>query len=237
MLNYITIYDNAEVKQSRINEMLRYQHALQNNWSDGIKECFFGCAMQEYKKTMKKTLEKMQLPLWLTCLSENIFKNLDKDVAITFPVELLKSIPSRVSNADLESVKHKVAILRLTTLKGRNEIVELAIDRVIECHKKALDRNPDIDWTAARDTAKNVACNAKSAGRWHAGSAAESAVFSAEVQFSDLRTYESVRCIIKSIKQAGFAVNFKIPDAWLTEKENLVNELNELKIYLRHKYY
>jgi len=147
-------------------------------WSqDANKGCFFGCAMQSEENVLEHASEAMNLPKWLVYLAEKIFERLPKDEALTFPVELLKAIPTDVN---IDEVKHKIAIKRLSKLDQDNLEVSEAIQGVIACHEQALEGTTGIDWNTARSVARSVAWSAEAAARSAAWSAAWSVAWSAE---------------------------------------------------------
>ena len=130
---------NQETKTKWISVMQQHQDAdriIQGDWldRDGNNEvhkgCFFGCAMQTSSDTLIKAIEVMNLPGWLVYLAEKIFEGLPRELASTFPVDLLSVIPVDV---DIESIRHKLAIKRLEGLikESCGEQVNSAINLVI----------------------------------------------------------------------------------------------------------
>ena len=139
---------------AEMEEHQRLDRLRQGDWFDPatLIGCFFGCATQSSEGALKKAIAEMKLPPWLVYLSEKIFEGLPSEEAKTFPVRWLKAIPL---NANIESVKHKLAIARLSKLKENcdDDNVNLALEMVIECHK-----SPDgADWSAAWSAAKSKA--------------------------------------------------------------------------------
>ena len=66
-----------------------------------FKGCFFGCMTQKGDGVLETASKEFEIPLWLVHVSEKIFEGLPSDNTLTFPVELLKSIPC---NNDLDLV-------------------------------------------------------------------------------------------------------------------------------------
>jgi len=157
---------NQETKTKWINIMQPHQDAdriIQGKWldeNDGSEihsGCFFGCAMQTSNNPLSKAIDEMHLPEWLVYLAEKIFEGLPEELAVTFPVDLLSVIPV---DADIESVRHQLAIKRLESLikKSHGDQVNSAIKLVIEYHKNPTE-------SAARSAVWSAARSAESAAR------------------------------------------------------------------------
>jgi len=170
--------------------------------------CFYGCNMQTSERALEKAIVSMKLPPWLVYLTEKIFEGLPSDEAKTFPVRLIKAIPI---NTDIESVRHKLAISRLSKLKDNcnNDEVNSAIDMVISCHRSPLNS----DWSAAESAAWSAAQSAAwSAAESAAKSAAWSAAWSAE-----------------SAAAWSAAWSAESAAAWSAESTLLINLLSEIE--------
>ena len=180
---------NQENKDFWISTMQDHQDAdrlISGEWfredGYGFKGCFFGCAMQTDESPLEKAISAMGLPPWFIYLAERIYEGLSHDVRVSFPVRLLKSIPVGV---DLEPVRHRIAIARLSVLAEKNASVSECINSVIELHKLSLDGEiPSSScWTAAALSAAETAESAEPAefaaltdgSAWSAEFAAESA--------------------------------------------------------------
>ena len=168
---------NEEKKQFWIDTMQAHQDAdrlTQGDWWDGEKGCFFGCAMETEDYALNKAIKEMELPAWLVYLSEAIFEGLPEELALTWPVRLLKAVPC---DADISEVEHKLAVVRLTGLISDNnsDQVNKAILQVIDYHKNT-NRN-EAQRSAARSAAMSVQ---RSAERYSEVYAARSAARSAE---------------------------------------------------------
>jgi hypothetical protein len=140
-------------------EHQRLDRFAQGVWLQGekiegkFKGCFYGCAMQSEEKPIEAFCEKYGMSLWIGYWSERVFEGLPKNEAKTWPVQLLESLVN--FKGDLEIVKHKLAIKRLSSLisDGFPAYVNNAIKVVIECHEKFLSGDKDIDLKSAESAA------------------------------------------------------------------------------------
>lgn len=138
-------------------EILAHQEAdrfIQGAWlkdkdKNGVyRGCFFGCTMQTDLNPIKGFCEIYDVPLWIGYWSEKVFEGLSASEAVFWPLQLIDALIQ--FDGDLEIVKHKLALKRLSYLSERNEgEVKKSIDGVILCHKKAIAGNPKIDWNEA----------------------------------------------------------------------------------------
>ena len=195
---------NQEQKDKWISIMQEHQDAdrlIQGRWLDeNNRGCFFGCAMQTNSNPLEKAIEAMDLPSWLVYLAEKIFEGLPLDQAVLFPVQLLKAIPVY---ADLEPVRHKIAIKRLTPLikDSNGDEVNNAIKQVIEYHN-----NP---------------CEVK---RLTARSAAWSA-WSTELSESAVWSIESAAWSTEGLEARSAETVGQIKSVWIQERDNLIKAL------------
>ena len=201
--------ETADKWIAEMEEHQRLDEYAQGDWFDTDTRvgCFYGCNMQTSERALEKAIVSMKLPPWLVYLSEKIFEGLPSEEAKTFPVRLIKAIPI---NTDIESVRHKLAISRLSKLKDNcnNDEVNSAIDMVISCHRSPLNS----DWSAAESAAWSAAESA-------AWSAAESAAWSA--------AESAAKSAAKSA--AWSAESAAEPAAWSAESNLLIKLLSEMK--------
>jgi hypothetical protein len=192
-----------------------------------FKGCFFGCAMQTDASPLEKAISAMGLPDWLIYLAEKIYEGLPNDERLAFPVKLLESIPVSVN---LEPIKHKLAIVRLTKLASENAGVSECINTVIELHKlELIGKSPcNDDWSAAW----SAAWSARSA--WSAESAARSAESAAWSAAWSARSAESAESAARSAESAAWSAAWSARSAesawsaaWSAESENLIELLSE----------
>jgi hypothetical protein len=127
----------------------------QGEWlqPDGVRGCFYGCAMQAEVNVLAKAAEAMGLPLWFVGLTEAIFEGLPEDLALRFPVEVLEAIPV---DTDLTPVIHSTAIARVTLLAKLYPQAEAVFNDVIECHKNWETTTED-RWREVRRAVRNNA--------------------------------------------------------------------------------
>jgi hypothetical protein len=161
---------NILQKETWIKEMQHHQDVdslVQGQWFENGKGCFFGCAMQTEVKALEKAAQAMGLPFWVVGLAEAIFEGLEREEALNFPVEFLKAIPV---DTDLEIVKHKIAVLRLSNLP--HQCAE--ITNVINLHKRVINGEDvtEDEWKASAQSARLAA---RSTARPAARSTARSA--------------------------------------------------------------
>lgn len=136
----------------------RQDNLVQGTWLEGGKGCFYGCAMQTTEGAIEKFCEKYGMPLWLGHWSERVFEGLESDLAKKWPVELLKALID--FKGDLEIVKHKLAVKRLSYLAERNDNNEAktAIEGVIKYHERAIrDEAAESEAESVADSAAQVA--------------------------------------------------------------------------------
>jgi hypothetical protein len=196
---------NTLQKETWIKEMQHHQDVdslVQGKWFENGKGCFFGCAMQTDEDALEKAAEAMGLPFWIVGLAEAIFENLEREEALKFPVEFLKAIPV---DTDLEIVKHKIAVLRLSNLPHQcDEITD-----VINLHKRVIEgeKVTEDEWSAA-------ARSARSASAWSAS--ARSAARSA-----------AARSASYSARSASASYSAR-SEFWKVERDNLIKTLKEL---------
>ena len=145
---------DQELKDHWIEVMQEHQDAdrlIQGDWLDQssakvvdnveiFKGCFFGCAMQASSDALFKATQAMNLPSWLVYFAEHIFEELPTNLAVNFPVELLKSIPV---NSNIDKVLNLINIARLETLKHKehpevNLVINKAIDYLKDSTKNSL---------------------------------------------------------------------------------------------------
>lgn len=169
-----------------------------------FKGCFFGCAMQTSEDPLKMAIKEMNLPPWLVYLAEKIYEGLPEGDFLDWPVNLLQAIPV---NKDISLVKHKLAIWRLTELADKNKSVSVAINKVIKCHRQALNGDDQIDWLAARLAARLAASATEPYSTWVA-------VKSAEKSAENL-AWSAAESAARSAES----------EAWLAESEKLIELL------------
>ena len=197
-----------------------------------FKGCFFGCAMQTDESPLEKAIEAMGLPDWLIYLSEKIYEGLPQDERILFPVRLLESIPV---GKNLEPIKHKLAITRLTKLATENNRVSECINIIIELHKiKLIGKEVSFeDWSSAESAARSAAWSAESArSAWSAESAAWSARSARSAESAE--SAESVRSAAwsaaESVRSAAWSAarsaTSEARSAWSAESAELIKLLS-----------
>jgi hypothetical protein len=128
---------NQQQKDEWLAKMRDHQYHdrfAQGEWlqSDGVRGCFYGCAMRTHVNVLERAAEAMGLPLWFVKLTEAIFEGLPEDLALRFPVEVLEAIPV---DTDLTPVEHSMAIARLSILAERYPQARAVFNDVIERHK------------------------------------------------------------------------------------------------------
>jgi hypothetical protein len=182
----LSFHSDEKIKEKYLNR-IKYHREMDNiiqgtGWENG-KGCAIGCTLENYDHS-KYPIE-LGIPVWLAKLEDVIFEKLSNEKAKIWTETFLNSIPIGV---DLESVKHKTAIIRMDNLleiqnkllkeyenTELNEVfikVISSIQLIKKCHELELNKNY-CDWSAAESSAWSSAWSA-------AWSAARSAARSAE---------------------------------------------------------
>jgi hypothetical protein len=225
---------NTLQKETWIKEMQHHQDVdslVQGKWFENGKGCFFGCAMQTDEDALEKAAEAMGLPFWIVELAEAIFEGLEREEALKFPVEFLKAIPV---DTDLEIVKHKIAVLRLSNLPHQCD----EITNVINLHKRVIDGEDvtEDEWFLARSAARSIAeWSARSAAEARSAWSAERSARSARSAWSAWSAAQSARSAADSIAEWSTAEFWKAASAaearsefWKVERDNLIKTLKDL---------
>ena len=136
-------------------------------------------------------------PLWLCYLEDRLFEGITAERAKEFPLTLSKAIPT---GKNLDAVYHKLQVFIQGRNKNRVETLSLekvlkgqviaALEAVIDCHNLA-SAGQQVDWSAARSTARSAAESAWSA----AESTAESAAWSGRSAEYDAIADELIRLL------------------------------------------
>ena len=139
--------------------MIQHREAdklVQGHWWNGENGCFYGCATHSDELAFESAIEEFELPEWVAYWSEHVFEGLKKDESLDWPVQMLDALIA--FNGDIEQVKHKLAIKRLTNLlpTGKSDVDD-AVNQVIEYHKEPNKRTAELAesaaWAAAEPTA------------------------------------------------------------------------------------
>lgn len=163
----------------------KHERFVQGDWlivdsfKGTIRGCFYGCTMQTKHKPIETFCETYDMPLWIGYWSESVFEGLPETEYTAWPLQLLDALIA--FEGDIEIVKHKLAVKRLSYLSKHNEgEVKKAIDGVIECHENFIKGEKNVSWLASHSAAQS-ACSAKSqSAAWSAWSASESAYSAAQ---------------------------------------------------------
>lgn len=216
---------NEQTKAHWVKEMTEHQEAdrlIQGRWWNNEKGCFFGCAMKTETDALDKAIKEMHLPDWLVYLAEKMFEELPKEKALVFPVQLCAAIPC---NTDIDKIKHKLAIYRLTTLSENNPDVSDGINGVILCHEKSISGKDNVDWSAAESaawaSAESAWAAAERSAAWAAASAAAESARSAWASSAWAWAARSASWAAASAPESESA-------AWSTERDNLLKLLTEI---------
>jgi predicted metal-dependent phosphoesterase TrpH len=193
-------------------------------WSEG-KGCAVGCTLENYAHSQYPI--ELGLPEWLAHLQDAIFEGLPRAEAKAFPLQFLEAIPVGVY---LEAVRHKLAVLRLSSLlvnlNGGNVKVKDAINQVIEYHKAALEgtlNNEELE--GLRAAAESAAESAPGyAARSAPGYAARSAAWSAAESAAESAPGYAARSAAWSAAESAAE-----SAAWKIERDNLLVTLRGLE--------
>jgi len=182
-------HGDPAVKQKYLDRVAAHAAAdrlVQGTGWDHGRGCAIGCTLEAYDHARYPV--ELGLPVWLAHLEDRIFEGLPKSDAMTWPQRFLAAIPV---GADVETVRHKLAIRRLGRMIAAQQqaealaYVKAAIAQVLgalalvrSCHEAELGGST-CDWSAARSAARSARSAARSAA-WSARSAARSAAESAE---------------------------------------------------------
>ena len=199
-------------------EHARLDNFIQGVWIDDGKGCMWGCTMQTETDAIEKACELYQIPKWLGFLAEAIFEGLDIEDAKSWPVDCIKAFGEY--EGDVERIKHELAILRLTPLAANNTSVSDAINGVIDCHKKFLASDLDIDWTSACEAAYSAASSA-------AYSAASSAAYSAAESAAAADSAAQSAGYVAAYSAAWSADSGGSSEPWRLEADNLLKFLRK----------
>ena len=178
----LSFFGKPELKQKyvdRLQEHRRLENLRQKIGWEGGKGCAIGCTLEAYDYSLFPI--KLGLPEWLARLIDTTFEGLPKGEAEQFAEDVLQAIPVGV---DIEPVRHKTAIRRLTRLldiipksdEGYYQEVIDAIELVIQYHRNPTE-SAESAYSAARSAGESAWLAARSAGEsaWLAHSAARSA--------------------------------------------------------------
>ena len=240
---------NKKKKEEVLKIALEHQEQdrfIQGDWlksekvNELFKGCFFGCMTQTDNNTLSEASKQLQIPLWLVHVSEKIFEGLDSKESLTFPVELLNSIPI---NNDLDKVWKQWNTIVLTDqlrFVDKDSKQEKAIKEVINLYNtekitrsaaESARLTAESAWSARsaeRPAAKSATRSARSAARsaesaaMSAESAARSAAWSAE---SAARSAESAAR--SAARSAAWSVESAEPDYYSFLRDILINILKQ----------
>jgi hypothetical protein len=230
--NKMESYHNDQaLKQKYVNRMQAHIDAdelIRGIGYENGRGCAIGGTLNKYEH--EGFPKELGLPVWLAHLADFIFENLPDDKYSTFPLKLLQAIPIGV---DVEPVRHRLAILRLTPLAEANPSVREVIISIITLHQRALANNPptDDEWSAARSAAYSAARSAAdSAARsaaysaaWSADSAAYRPAYSAAWSAAYSAAWSAAWSAARSADSAARS------SAITKEAQNLILLLKELK--------
>jgi hypothetical protein len=174
------------------------EHLMQGiGWEDEggmVRGCAVGCTLETYDHDRYPV--ELGMPVWLARLEDAIFEGLPASDAQVWPEAFLEAIHP---GADLEPVRHQLALLRmdrLIALQASNvgkhgEAIDVviaqtiaAIQQVRRCHEAEIGGNvcdlparsaAESAWSAARSSAESAARSAAESAESAAWSAAESA--------------------------------------------------------------
>jgi len=179
--------------------MIEHQKAdqlVQGSWwdSEAKEGCFYGCAVHSDNDAIEKAIDTFKIEPWVAYWSEKVFEGLPKDLALSWPVELLDAMIA--FNGDYTDVYHKLSIKRLKRLlPTEDQAVNDAIKQVIDYHKlpsEAKRRAAESAAESAADSAyaaASAALSADSAAESAADSAARSASYAAKsAAYSEARS-------------------------------------------------
>jgi len=182
-------HNDPEIKQKYLARVRAHREADRliqgTGWEQG-RGCAVGCTLEAYDHARYPV--ELGLPTWLAYLEDRIFEGLPADQAMAWPARFLEAIPV---GADVEPVRHRLAMLRMDRLialqtivlesageeYGLRAVIAQTIDAlgvVRSCHEAEAGQNV-CDWSAAWSAAES----ARSAAWSAAWSAAESAAWSA----------------------------------------------------------
>ena len=151
-------------------------------WDDG-KGCAVGCTLEAYDHSLYPI--ELGIQEWLAHLEDRIFEGLPAAEAMTWPEAFLEAI---TPGADLEPVRHKLAIRRLDRLIALQNgnigkhgddidaVIKKVVDALVQvrqCHEAEAGKNFCLmptesesarsAWSAARSAAWSAAESARSA--------------------------------------------------------------------------
>jgi len=199
----LSFFGKPELKQKyvdRLQEHRRLEHLTQQVGWKGGKGCAIGCILEAYDHSLFPI--ELGLPEWLARLIDITFERLPKGDAEQFAEDVLQAIPVGV---DIEPVRHKVAIRRLTRLLDTvpksdqsyyQEVIN-AVQQVIQYHKA-----PDAE---SAESARRAAESAGRSARRAAESAARSAESAKNAARSARRAAESAARSAESAKNAAWS--------------------------------
>jgi hypothetical protein len=197
----LSFLGKSELKQKyvdRLQEHRRLEHLTQQVGWKGGKGCAIGCILEAYDHSLFPI--ELGLPEWLARLIDITFERLPKGDAEQFAEDVLQAIPVGV---DIEPVRHKVAIRRLTRLLDTvpksdqsyyQEVIN-AVQQVIQYHKAPDAESAESARRAAESAARSAesAKNAARSARRAAESAARSAESAKNAAWSAARSAESAK--------------------------------------------
>ena len=166
-----TFHGKQSVKDKYINRIKDHMKAdaiIQGTGYEDGKGCAVGCTLENYDHSLYP--KELGLPEWLGKLEDAIFEGLKVEESKTFPLEFLESIPVGVDEAELENLKHDLAIQRLSILLSQQKElfpddrfgVNKALEITIQYHENPSFRSAD---AAARYATRSADFAADSTSR------------------------------------------------------------------------
>ena len=161
-------HNDPSVKEKYLSRVAAHAAAdrlIQGTGWNGSKGCAVGCTLEAYDHSRYPI--ELGLPEWLARLEDSIFEGLPAEDAMTWPQRFLEAIPV---GADVEPVRHKLAVLRLDRLislqtsllgKGVDDAVNgvlAAMYQVRRCHEAEANHEVcEITFDAAESAARSAA--------------------------------------------------------------------------------
>ena len=192
----------------------------------GTRGCAVGCTLENYDHSRYPI--ELGLPTWLAHLEDAIFEGLHSEDVQEWPEKFLEAIPV---GADVEPVRHKLAIRRMSWLIGlmrsidvNNKDVINVLSKISDLHQQALTNGaPSVeDWSAAESAAWSVAGSVTESAAW---SAAESAAKSAKLGAKSAKWIAKSEASTELGARAAQVVAESA--AWRAEADDLIELLQE----------
>ena len=182
------------------------------------------------------------IPEWLLRLAETCFEGLPEETFQEFPEKLMDAIPIGISHADLEIIKHKIAVFQIEEIccDVNHPLVKDAIYHIVTLHKNFIEGYPPTneEWDSAHSAAYSAAYSARSAARsaadsarsaaHSADSAADSAAYSAD-SAADSAAYSARSAAHSADSAADSAARSAVSAARSKISEKLLTLLRELE--------